>query len=343
MESFSTRRFAYALAAFLAVLASGTVGFHFIMDEDWVSSLYRAVVTVSLTGLDSRPPTHGAEIFTIGLLVAGVTIFLYVSGAIVELIARGLLGDAWVERRRRRMIESLRDHYIVCGYGRVGRRVANELRERGVAFVVLDYSPDAVAAARRDGVLFIDGDATKRDDLDRAGVERAVGLVAASDSDVNNLYLVLSARSERTDLRIVARASTEDAAEKLRLAGADRVVQPYQAAGRAMANLMLKPQVAQFVEEVTSVTGGGATDFRLEELVVTESCASSGRTIRDLRIRHETGALVIAIRKHDGSFETTPSPDTVLETGDVLIAVGSPDELAKLEELFAPREEAVAR
>jgi voltage-gated potassium channel len=343
VDGFSTRRFAYAVAAFVAVLAGGTIGFHFIMDEDWTSSVYRAIVTVSLTGLDSRPGTHGAELFTIVLLVAGVTIFLYVSGAIVELIARGLLGDAWMERRRRRMIESLRDHYIVCGYGRVGRRVANELRDRGVAFVVLDYSPEAVGAARRDGVLFIDGDATKRDDLDRAGVERAVGLVAASDSDVNNLYLVLSARSERPDLRIVARASTEDAAEKLRLAGADRVVQPYQAAGRAMANLMLKPQVAQFVEEVTSVTGGGPTDFRLEELVVTASCASSGRTIRELRIRHETGALVIAIRKHDGSFETTPSPDTVLEPGDVLIAVGSPDELAKLEELFAPREEAVAR
>src|SRR5207253_9150283 len=130
-------------------------------------------------------------------LVAGVTIFLYVSGAIVELIARGLLGGAWAERRRRRIIESLRDHYIVCGYGRVGRRVGWEFGERGAPFVVLDYSDEAKQAAERDGVFFVEGNATRREDLDRVGFAYAHGIVAASDSDVDNLYLVLSARSER--------------------------------------------------------------------------------------------------------------------------------------------------
>jgi voltage-gated potassium channel len=340
-ETFSSRRFALAIGAFAVVLVIGMVGYHAILGEGWVDSLYRAVVTVSLTGLDSKPRGAGAEIFTIGLLVAGVTIFLYVSGAIVELIARGLLGGAWAERRRRRMIDSLRDHYIVCGYGRVGRRVAREFRERGAPFVVLDFSDEAKAAAERDGIFFVEGNATRAEDLDRVGFAYAHGIVAASDSDVDNLYLVLSARSERPDLLIVARASTEDAAEKLKLAGADRIVQPYQAAGRVMANLMLKPQVTAFVDEMTSVAG--ATDFQLEEILVTASCGQTGRTIRELRIRHETGALVIAIRHNDGSFETTPSPDSVLHQGDVLIAVGSPDELARLESMFAPREEAFAR
>src|SRR4051794_29127074 len=340
-ESFSSRRFALAVAAFAAVLIVGMAGYHAILGEAWVDALYRSVVTVSLTGLDSKPSGVGAEIFTIALLVAGVTIFLYVSGAIVELIARGLLGGAWAERRRRRMIERLRDHYIVCGYGRVGRRVGREFRERGAPFVVLDFSEEAKQAAARDGVLFVEGSATRGDDLEAAGLPRAHGLVAASDSDVDNLYLVLSARSESPELLIVARASTEDAADKLKLAGADRIVQPYQAAGRVMANLMLKPQVTAFVDEVTSVAG--ATDFQLEEILVTASCGQTGRTIRELRVRHETGALIIAIRHNDGSFETTPSPDAVLHQGDVLIAVGSPDELAKLESMFAPREEAFAR
>ena len=183
-DTFSSRRFALAVAAFAAVLLVGMLGYHAILGEDWVDALYRSVVTVSLTGLDSKPSGIGAELFTILLLIAGVTIFLYVSGAIVELIARGLLGGAWADRRRRRMIEKLRDHYVICGYGRVGRRVAREFRERGAPFVVLDFSDEAKEAAARDGVFFVEGDATSREDLDKVGFAYAHGLLAASDSDV---------------------------------------------------------------------------------------------------------------------------------------------------------------
>jgi voltage-gated potassium channel len=335
MDGFSFRRFGYALAALVAVLAGGTLGFNRILGEGWIDALYRSVVTVSLTGIDTKPKGAGAELFTIFLLLAGVAIFAYIAGAIVELIARGVLTGAWAERRRRRRIDRLHDHYIICGYGRVGRRVAEEFREAGVGYVVLDFNPDAVAAAREHGDHFIEGNGTEDEDLAAAGLERALGLVASSDSDADNLYITLSARTAHPNLLIVARASDEDAAKKLRLAGADRVVQPYVAAGRVMAGLMLKPQVTAFIDVVTTASGN---DLRFEEIEVTEGCGQGGKSIRELDIRKETGALVVALRKRDGTFDTTPTPEARVEVGDVLIATGTTEELRALEDLFAPRE-----
>jgi voltage-gated potassium channel len=334
-HAFSFRRFGYAIAAMLVVLSIGTIGFRHILHESWLQSIYRAVVSSSLTGLDTVPPTDSARILTIFLVLAGISIFAYIGSLVVEAIARGVIGGLWAERRRRRAIEALRDHYIICGFGRVGRRVAEEFRHEGAPFVVLDFSTEAKEAAAEEGVLFIEGNGTDDDDLRSTGIERARGLVAASDDDADNLYIALSARSANPSLLIVARASNEDAAKKLRLAGADRIVQPYQAAGRSMANLLLRPQVTAFVDVVTSA---GGDDLRFEEIEVTEASGQGGKSIRDLEIRKETGALIVALRKRDGSFDTTPTPEAVVDIGDVLIAAGTEDELRALESLFAPRE-----
>jgi voltage-gated potassium channel len=337
VEQFSIRRFAYAVLAFAAVLALGTIGFHAITSEDWISSAYRAVVTTTLTGLDSRPSGTGAEVFTIILLLAGVAIFLYIAGAIVELIARGVLEDVVGERRRRRAIERIRAHTIICGFGRVGRRIGAEFVASGEPFVVIDHNPDSVQAATELGVLIVDGDGTEDADLERAGLGRARALVASADSDEINLFITLSARAARPDLFIVARASDDSAARKIRLAGADRVVQPYSSAGLQIANLVLKPQVAAFLDVVSTAEG---EELRFEEIEVPESCGAAGRTIRDLRVRDSTGAMVVAIRKEDGTFDATPSPDALFEPGDIVIGVGTADELRRLEQLFAPREAA---
>jgi voltage-gated potassium channel len=334
-KTFSLRRFAYAVFAFLAILAIGTVVFRQVEEESWVDAFYRTVVTTTLTGLDNRPATTAGKIFSIFVLFTGVAIFLYVAGALVEMIARGVLTGAWAQRRRRKMIENLQDHYIICGYGRVGRRIAQEFRSAGVPYVVIDLNPDVIPIAQRHGEHYVEGSGTNDDDLRQAGLDRARGLVAASDSDVDNLYITLSARAARPDLQIVARASTEDTATKLIRAGADRIVQPYATAGQEMAKLMLKPQVAAFLEIVSTHAG---PDLRFEEIVVTAACGRVGRTIRDLRIRRDTGAVVISIRRSDGSFDTTPSPDHELCEGDVLIAVGTEEQLRRLEELFAPSE-----
>jgi voltage-gated potassium channel len=334
-HAFSFRRFGYALAAMVIVLAIGTVGFRAALDEPWLQSFYRAVVSSSLTGLDTVPKNDSARILTIFLVLAGISIFAYIGSLVVEAIARGVIGGMWAERRRRRTIQALRDHYIICGFGRVGRRVAEEFRHEGAPFVVLDFSVDAKAAAEEAGVLFIEGNGTDDQDLLRAGLQRARGLVAASDDDADNLYITLSARTVKPDLLIVARASNEEASKKIRLAGADRIVQPYQAAGRMMASLMLRPQVTAFVDVVTSSTG---SDLRFEEIEVTDACGQGGKSIRDLDIRKETGALIVALRKRDGTFDTTPTPQAVLEVGDVLIAAGTEEELRALEDLFAPRQ-----
>jgi voltage-gated potassium channel len=276
----------------------------------------------------------GGVLFTILLLLVGLAIFAYVAGAIVESIAQGAVGGAWAERRRRRKIERMRDHFIICGYGRVGRRAGEGLDEAGHPFVVLDFGDEAIEVARERDVPFVVGSGTEDADLLEAGIERAHGVLASSDSDVDNLYITLSARSERPDLFIVARCAEEDVADKLRRAGANRVVQPYSTAGKEMATLVLQPQVAAFLD-AASATGG--QDLRFEEIELTGGSAADGKSIKDLQIRQRTGALIIALRKMDGTFDTTPNPEVVLEAGDLMITVGTQSELRALEELFAAR------
>jgi voltage-gated potassium channel len=338
-EAFSPRRILATVGAVAMVLAAGTVGFHETLSEGWGDAFYRAVVTASLFGLDARPEGAGAEALTIGLVFAGVAIFGYIGALIVEAITRGVVTGAIAERRRRRTIDQLRDHYIICGYGRVGRQVGDELGDSGVPFVVLDFNPDVLEEAQEKNVLYIDGNGTEDEDLAAAGLDRARGLVASSDSDSDNLYITLSARNRRPELFIVARASDADAAKKLRLAGADRVVEPYSTAGKEMAKLVLKPQVAAFLDAV-SATGG--PDLRFEEIIVNAASGRTGQSIKQLDVRKKTGALIIAMRKRDGTFDTTPNPDAVVDDGDVIICVGTPAELVLLEELFAPQQ-AVAR
>jgi voltage-gated potassium channel len=326
------------LLAVAVALVGGTIGFHYSMHETWFQSLYRAVITATLTGLDTVPANDSARALSIAMVFAGLTIIAYAGAVIVEAIAGGVFTGVLAERRRERTIERLHDHYIICGYGRVGRQVAEEFRASKASYVVLDFREDAVAAAREHGDLLIEGDATEDEDLRRAGIERARGLVVASDNDADNLYIALSARSIRPDLQIVARASDADAEKKLLLAGADRVVLPYTAAGRTMANLVLKPQVTAFLDAVTTATG---PDLHLAEIEVDGTCENAGKTIRDIRVRHETGAIIVALRKRDGTFDTTPEPSAIIEPGDVIVGVGTTDELRRLEDLFARRESVV--
>ncbi len=336
VEVVSWRRFGYATAALAAVIASGTIGYRVIVGGAWIDDLYRTFAAVSLAGM--APPPHGraAELLTMALIFSGVAIFAYVAGSLIELITQGVLTGAWTERRRRRIIEQLHDHFIICGFGRVGRRVAEELGSARIPYVVVDFSPDALTEARARGVCLIEGNGTEDADLRQAGLARARGVIAASDSDVDNLYITLSARAARHDLTIVARASDAEAEAKLRLAGADRVVQPYSAAGMEMAKLAHMPQVAAFLDIVSTHAG---PDLHFEEVEITSACPQAGRTIRDLRIRRDTGAVILAVRKPDGSFAITPDPDASLDVGDMLIAVGTAGELRRLEQLFAPSDQ----
>jgi voltage-gated potassium channel len=233
------------------------------------------------------------------------------------------------------VIDGLNDHYIICGYGRVGQAVASEFRTAAVPYVVVDFSPEALAVARDHSELWIEGSGTNDDSLHAAGIERARGIIACADSDADNLFITISARTIRPNILVVARASDAEAHRKMLRAGADRVTQPFATAGSTMAKLVLRPEVAAFLDVVTSEAG---PDAQFEELEVTPASACAGRTIRELRLRRETGALVVGVRRRDGTFDPTPSPDITLEPGDIVIAVGTTDELHALEGHFTPRE-----
>ena len=340
-DEFYWRRFVWALAVFAAVLLVGTIGFEALLGEGWVDSFYRAVVSTTLTGLASAPDSDAGKIFTVVLLFAGVAVFFYIAGVVVDVITRGVVSDVFGERRRRKEIEELRGHVIICGYGRVGRSVAAEFRASETPFVVVDVTPDSVALAQREGARVVLGDGTEDEDLERAGIRYARGLVASVDSDEKNLYITLSARATRADLFIVARASTEAAATKIRLAGANRVVQPYSRAGVQLANLVVKPQVADFLD-IVATAGGPMPELRFEEIEVVPGSGLAGKTIGELDVHAATGAMIVAVRRLDGTFAATPGSDAHLGDGDVVIGVGTTEEMLRLEALFAAREAPLA-
>jgi voltage-gated potassium channel len=304
------------------------------LGESWHAALYRTIVSASLVGLDSTPHGLKAEAVTILIVLCGVAIFGYFAAQLFDEIAQGVFGGGWKEKRRRKMIDELRDHIIVCGYGRVGRRATEEFRSSCVPYVILDHSDDALEAAQQNEELFIQGDGASDEDLTRAGIERARGMIVAADNDADNLYITLSAKARRSDLTVIARASNADAERKLRLAGADRVVTPYTTAGRVMADLMLKPHVTALMNMLTSTSDTG---LGFEEIEVKSTCSAAGQTIGELDIAEQTGAYIVAIRKRDGDLQMRPSKDARLDEGDVIVGIGAPGEIEKLERLFEPR------
>ena len=328
----AVRHFRIALCAFVGTILVGSVVFRLILHEPYHAALYRSVVTISLTGIDTVPRGVGGEAATIVLILAGMAIYGYLATLLVELITHGIVTGAWADKRRRRAIERLSGHFIICGYGRVGQRVGEEFRRTDTPYVVVDFSPEALAAAREHGDLLVEGTGTEDENLEEAGLPHAKGLVVASDDDADNLYITLSARTARPDLLIVARATDEEAAKKIRVAGADRVVEPYLTAGREMASLALKPQVQALVDVMTDSPDA---DFRFEEIRVLPGSGPTGRTIGDLQVHTKTGAYIVGLRKGSGEFDTTPGPQAVLDDGDVVVAVGTRDELQAVEDLFA--------
>jgi voltage-gated potassium channel len=305
-----------------------------IEDVGFVEALYQTVITVTTVGALSEPETVGGRLFTAVVALAGVAIFLHIFGLVIELTVSGVLGGALQERRVRRRVHELEGHYVICGYGRMGRSIASELKSANAAYVVIDEDPAEVTYALAEGHVAIAGSATDDQVLAAAGIDRAAGLVACAGSDAENLYIVVNAHDLETDLVIVARASDEDAAKNLLRGGAHRTVSPFAIAGREIAAMLAQPEVAAYFE----FPAGKGAGIRLAEIEVPERCEGTGLTIGDLGAPARPGASVVAHRRVDGEFSTRPDPALRLERGDVLVGIGSPDEIRMLEELFQPRE-----
>jgi voltage-gated potassium channel len=255
--------------------------------------------------------------------------FLYTFGVLVELLSSGEWQRHRRARRVQRRLDDLRDHVIVCGYGRTGRQAVFELTQSQQSFVVIEWNPDGLASVEQDRVLNVLGDASNDEVLERAGIRRARALISAVDSDERNVYIVLTARTLRPDLYIVARSSHPDSAEKLRRAGADRVVSPYTLSGRRMAALAMQPAV---VDTFDLLVGGADTSMRVEELVV-GAVGGKGRTAAELR---RSGAVLLALRSGDGALRVGPGDEETLRPDDIVVAMGTRDQLTALAATLGP-------
>ena len=317
------RRLMLLLAALAVLVIGGSIAFAIDGHTSPAYGFVWTLDTVTTLGAISQPQDTGGRVIIVVLELLGIGTLFYGLATIAEFFVSGQLSGLLEARRIQKMTDSLSEHHIVCGYGRVGRQVARDLLAKGASVVVIDQNPLHRDIARADGVVLLEGQATEDEVLITAGIQRAAAILACVDSDADNIFIALSARELRSDILIIARASAEDAEKKLQRAGADRVISPYKTTGSEMARMALHPQVGGAVD---------VADYRVEEIAVPANATGVGHTVGQARGH----AVIVAMRRSDGSFEPQPSPQALIGSGDTLIALGTHDALEALELLFQP-------
>ena len=321
----------WRLVAILIVTVTvlGTVGYTIIEGWSLWDAFYMTVITITTVGYrEVHPLSRAGEVFTVIILLSGVGSFFYAFTLFMALLAEGRLVDRWEARRRNRMLDDLSEHFILCGFGRMGEIIARELSRREVAFVVIERSPDRMQLAMDQGFLAVEADASSEDVLRRVRIDRARGLIAAVSTDAENVYAVLSARLLRPDLFIIGRAETEDAHTKLRRAGADRVISPYQIGGLTLAQTALRPAVVDFVQLATSSEN---LDLNFEQVRIAEGSPLNHQTLVEAGVRQRFGVIVVGIRRANGTMDFNPPPETAMYAGDDLVVLGRAENLHDLE------------
>lgn len=319
-------RLRLALLSLLALAALGTIGY--IVLEGWtlLDALYMTVITLATVGYkEVHPLNQLGKVFTIILISFGVSIVFWAVTSLFEIIVGEHLWHTLMRRRMENQISKLRDHYIVCGFGRMGQEIVRVFRRSKVPHVVIEINPEQLPKLVDQNILFIEGDASDDKMLLAAGIKRAKGLVTVGPTDEGNVFVTLTARGLNPDLFIIARSIREDNEGKLRRAGANRVTSPYTTGGRRMAFAALRPHVVEFLD---ATIHADSVIFELEDVNVTAKSPFVNKPIKDSRIREASGATILAVRAQDGSLNYNPRSDTVLRDGDILILVGTPDELA---------------
>jgi voltage-gated potassium channel len=321
------------LTALLFLMLVGMVGFHFIEGWPWFDGLYMVVTTFTTIGYQEiHPLSHAGRILNLGLIIMGVSLVFLCIGALTQALLEFELQSFFGRRKMEREIGRLSGHYIICGAGRVGRSAARELARKPAPFVVVDQNEAKLARYGGEWLTMV-GDATQEQTLREAHIERAAGLVAATTTDAANLYIVLTARGLNPKLKIIARASEEDAEKHLVKAGADSVVSPYLFAGQRIAQSFLRPHVVSFLDTATTHLG---MDLEIGEVHVPATSVFAGKTIGTSNIRQERGVIVLAIKRDEG-MHFNPAPDDPIQAGDCLIAMGEPSQLRQLQEMAASR------
>lgn len=328
----TAKRLRSGLIGLLVVVVAGTVGF-VLFGYGVIDAIFQTIITVTTVGFgEVHPFGTGQELFTIILIVTGVGTAAYTFSVMIETLVEGYLGDEFGRRRMERQIKEMRNHVVLCGWGRVGQAIARYLLTSNDDVVVVDASAERIATV---GGPAIFGDATDEDVLRAAGIDRARVLITALNGDADNLYVTLTGRSMRPDLFIVSRIASESAAAKLIQAGADRVVNPQDLGGARMAALAVQPHVAEFLDVVMH---DGSLEFRLEQVEVPAHSPLVGQTLRSARVHAQTGALVLALRHPGEAFRTNPPPEAEVEGGDVLVVIGNVQQIESLRSLAAIEE-----
>jgi len=331
-----TRHLIVSLLISILIIALGTIGYMTIEGWPFIDALYMTVITISTVGFKEVNQVDGAgRIFTIFLVFSGVGFTLYVAAAIVQFMVEGRIRIIMGRRRLDKKIERLKNHYIVCGYGRIGRVLCRHLSRANIDIAVVENDPELIRVMDEDGVLYIHGDAADENTLIKAGIKRAKGLIAALGTDTDNVFLVLTARQLAPELLIMARSSLEAAKIKLRAAGADFVESPYVMGAVSMAHRIIRPTVTSFLDLAFAYK---RRDIQMEEIPVSVSSEMANLQLKDSGIRQKYNLIIIAIMKPDGNMLFNPSFETVLTPNDTVIAVGQADNLKKLEWVLNPKE-----
>ena len=317
------RRLLVLLCALVAVIVVGSLALSLAEHDSVAYGFVLTLDTVTTLGSIQTPHNTGGRIVIVVLEIMGIGTLFYGLATVAEFFVSGQLTGLLGERRTQRMIDSYSDHVIVCGFGRVGRQVARDLRDAGAPLVAIDALHTNLEAAASMGVPFVESYAADDEVLLGAGITRARAVIACVDSDADNIFIALTARELAPEILIVARASAEDSEKKLLRAGADRVISPYKTSGSEMARLALHPQVGGAVQ---------VADLRLEEIEVPAACDGVGKSVEQV----QGDAVIAAIRRADGGLEPQPDPGSVLSSGDMLIAIGTPAAMERLETQFQP-------
>ncbi len=317
------------------IVLVGTLWYWLVEKWTFSEAAYMTVITLSTVGfLEVHPLGARGRLFTVVLILMGLLTIGYIVNRFTEALIQGYFQEGIKLRQEKSLIESLDQHYIVCGFGRTGRHVAREFFAEGIPFIIIDDNLEEVEEIKQLGYTVILGDATLDESLVRAKIEQAICLVTALPSDAENLYTVLSAKSLNPRIRAIARASNEEAVQKLQRAGADAVVSPYITGGKRLAAAALRPQVMDFVDGI--ITGSNRSYYLEEFLVDSAACPFVGQTLREAKLRSQTGALVLAIRRFDGNLIAGPTGETQILEQDALICMGTAEQLRDLNKILGP-------
>lgn len=311
-------------------LLVGTIGFVLIEHYAWFDGFYMTLTTITTVGYtELHPLSHAGRVFNSFLILFGVSAMFLSVGAMTQTIIELELQDPYGRRRKIHMIHQMHDHYIICGFGRVGRNASYEFKRAGAPFLILDRNEQRIAKAIDAGMIAVLADATQDNSLREAGVLKARGLIAALPSDAENLFIILSAKALNPNLTVVTRVAEEESGEKLRRAGADTVLTPYAMAGRQLADVLLRPRVIEFFDFTRSNVGPNITT---EQVQVTSQSSAISHPLGEISALHDPGVIVLAVRRQSGEIVFNPAPATLLSAGDFLIVMGERPRISKLEQ-----------